>query len=57
MTYTIYFELYDKKMRCQIDAYSREGAIQALKDKIIIHRVDVDENQTVEFLKNMFGIK
>jgi hypothetical protein len=57
MTYTIYFELYGKKMKCRIDAYDREGAIKKLKDKIIIHKVDVEQDQTVEFLKDMFGIK
>lgn len=57
MTYTIYFELYGKKMKCRIEAYDRDGAIKILKDKIIVHRVDVEQDQTVEMLKDMFGIK
>jgi hypothetical protein len=57
MTYIIYFSIYDKKMKCQIGAYSREQAIQILKDKIIIHKIDIEQDQTVEDLKNLFGIK
>jgi len=57
MTLTVYFSLYGKKMKCRIEAYDRDGAIKILKDKIIIHRVDVDEDQAVERLKEMFGIK
>lgn len=57
MTFIIYFELFEKKMKCKIDAYNREGAIQKLKEKIIIHKVDIEEDQTLSDLKNMFGIK
>lgn len=60
MTFTIYFELYGKKMKTDIEAYSREDAINRLKNKIIIHRVDEEiaegENE-VERLKNILGMK
>lgn len=60
MNFTIYFELYGKKMKTDIEAYSREDAINRLKNKIIIHRVDEEiaegENE-VERLKNILGIK
>lgn len=57
MTFTLYFELYGKKMKCRIDAYDRDGAIRMLKDKIIVHRIDVEQDQTVEDLMKIFGIK
>ena len=64
MTYTLYFSIYGKKMKCQIDAYDREGAIELLRQKIVIHRVDeerepcLDGNDPdVEYLKSIFGIK
>lgn len=44
MTFTIYFSLYGKKMKCRIDAYDRDGAIKMLKNKIIIYRVDVEQD-------------
>lgn len=60
MNFTIYFELYGKKMKTDIEAFSREDAINRLKNKIIIHRVDEEiaegENE-VERLKNILGIK
>ena len=60
MKYTIYFELYGKKMKTDIDAYSREDAISRLREKIIIHRVDEHlepGDDVVDRLKNIFGIK
>lgn len=60
MTFTIYFELYGKKMKVNIDAYSREDAINKLKSRIIIHQVDEHlepGDDVVDRLKNIFGIK
>ena len=60
MTFTIYFELYGKKMKVNIDAYSREDAINKLKSRIIIHQVDEHlepGDDVFDRLKNIFGIK
>lgn len=60
MTFTIYFELYGKKMKVNIDAYSREDAINKLKSRIIIHQVDEHiepGDDVVDRLKNIFGLK
>ena len=38
-TYTIYFELFGKKMKTEIKAITASGAIIELKEKIIIHKV------------------
>lgn len=60
MTFTIYFELYGKKMKTDIEAFSREDAINRLKNKIIIHRVDqeiAEGDNDVEILKSILGMK
>lgn len=60
MTFTIYFELYGKKMKVNIDAYSREDAINKLKSRIIIHQVDEHiepGDDVVDRLNNIFGLK
>ena len=55
MKYTIYFELFGKKMKTTIDAKSIEDAKQKVKDKILFHKIEPDEN--IDFLKNIFNIK
>lgn len=39
-TYTIYFELFDRKMKTSVEAKSKEQAKQILKDKIIFHKIE-----------------
>jgi hypothetical protein len=57
MTYTIYFELFDRKMRYTIEADSPDLAVRKLKDKIIIHKVVPEPDPFVQMMKDIFGIK
>jgi len=53
MKYTIYFELFGKKMKTTVDAKSIEDAKQQVINKILFHKVEQD----IDFLKNIFNIK
>ena len=69
--YTIYFEIYGKKMKASIEAYSENDAENILREEKLdikkIHLVEGKEpertlrddinNDSVDFLKGMFGIK
>ena len=52
--YTVYFELFGKKMKTDVEAKNEEHAKEIIKSKIIIHKV---ENKTLDYLKYIFGIK
>ena len=53
--YTIYFEIFGKKMKTTIYADSEIEAQNKLKDKIIFYKIE--ENNPIDFLQNIFGIK
>lgn len=53
--YTIYFELFGKKMKTTIEANSEVEAKNKLKEKIIFHKID--EYDPLDFLKNILGFK
>jgi hypothetical protein len=53
-TYTIYFELFGKKMKTTVEAENVDQAKRKIKDKIVFHKVE--ENNPFEYLKNIFGI-
>lgn len=58
--YTVYFELYGKKMKAVIMATSKEEAKQVISEKIIFHRVVLhksDLNDVMEQFKDLFGGK
>ena len=57
MTYTVYFEIYGKKMKATVDAKTKSAAIDAIVSKIIFHKIEKDEDAAVDFLKSMFGMK
>lgn len=58
--YTVYFEIFGKKMKTKILAESKENAEQQIKDKIIFHKVVVDEqdefNKAVNILDSINDI-
>ena len=58
MKFKIKFETFNKKMITVIDAETQEQARRKLHDKLIIHEVEtiIQEDETVKFLKNIFGI-
>jgi hypothetical protein len=51
--YTIYFEIFGKKMKTEINAQSEVQAIEALKEKILVYKV---EETALQKIKNIFGI-
>ena len=53
-TYTIYFEIYDKKMKTTVEALNENDAKAKVKKKI--NFIKVVENDPLDFLKNIFGI-
>jgi len=55
MKYKVYFEIFGKKMKTEVNAISSEAAKKAVKDKIIFHKVEEVDNM-VDHLKDMFGI-
>jgi hypothetical protein len=53
--YTIYFELFGKKMKTTIRAKSRSDAMEAIKDKIVFHKI-VETDSKADELRKIFGI-
>jgi hypothetical protein len=58
-TYKIYFEIFGKKMKYEVEAESKNDAINKLKNKISIIKINegVNDDDVLENLKNMFGMK
>lgn len=62
--YTVYFELYGKKMKTVIDARDTIEAKNIIKDKIIFHKIEADKSNDIkdvfgdfpEEFKNIFGL-
>lgn len=49
--YTVYFEIYGKKMKAKIQAHSEQDAINVVRGKLRIVKVE----SILDTLKNMFG--
>ena len=62
-TYKIYFEIFGKKMKYEVEAESKNDAINKLKNKISIIKINeginegINDDDVLENLKNMFGMK
>ena len=58
-TYKIYFEIFGKKMKYEVEAESKNDAINKLKNKINIIKIneEINDDDMLENLKNMFGMK
>ena len=62
--YTVYFELYGKKMKTVVDARDTIDAKNIIKDKIIFHKIEADKSNDIkdafdgfpEDFKNIFGL-
>lgn len=56
----VYFEIFGKKMKTKILAETKEQAEQQVKDKIIFHKVVVDEqdefNKAINILNSISDI-
>ncbi len=67
MTYRVYFEVFDKKMRVDVDADSAVQAKEIIKDrvvrelirdKIIFHKIvpQASDSDVVDFLRGTFNM-
>jgi hypothetical protein len=61
-TYTVYFELYGKKMKTSIEAVDKSDAMDRIRKKIIFNKVemdieDYDYEQAIDFLDKISGGK
>lgn len=58
--YSVYFEIYGKKMKAIVMAESINDAQAKVKDKIIFHKTIADKkdyfNKSVDALNNIMGI-
>lgn len=53
--YTIYFEIYGKKMKTKVLANTKEEAKEIIRSKIIFHKIENESGFDIpEFLKNIF---
>lgn len=58
MKYTVYFELYNRKMKTEVEAGSIEQAKHIITNKIIFHKVvKSKDDDIVEHLKGVFGMR
>lgn len=73
MEFDVYFELYGKKMKASVKANSYYEAMEAIKNKIVFHKLEIKQEKpiqdnitdrkskeidpAVQELLNIFGIK
>jgi len=61
--FMVYFEIFGKKMRCELSCNTKEEVENLIKNKIKIHKIEksapknFDGEESLDFLKNMFGFK
>ena len=56
MTYTVYFEIYGKKLKTEVEAKSIEQAKYVVASKIIWHKVEPKEDDAIiDRLSELFG--
>jgi DUF438 domain-containing protein len=57
--YTIYFEIYGKKMKTTVMAKTEDEAKELVKGKIIFHKVEKskdDFNEAIDIIDNILNI-
>ena len=59
MLYTVYFEIFGKKMKYTVRASSEEDAKYQIMGKIIWHKVvpEITDDGVLDHLKDIFGMK
>lgn len=56
MKFTLWFEIYGKKMKCEIEANTEAQAEYFLRGKIKVHKIQKsDDNQPPDFLTDIFS--
>lgn len=53
---TVFFEIYGKKLKVQVDAKDDEEAKYLVRGAIKFHKITSSKKDEVDFLKDMFGI-
>jgi len=54
--YEVWFEIFGKKLKTTIYAESRADAEKAVRNRLIFHKIVKKDNETLQNLKNIFGI-
>jgi hypothetical protein len=54
--FKVYFEIFGKKMVTEVEANSAAEARQKVIDKMIFHKVVMQDGDTLDNLKKMFGM-
>jgi hypothetical protein len=57
-TYTVYFEIFGKKMKTEVKAQDPAKARQQVIDKLIFHKVEVKDNgfDVPDIFKDIFNL-
>lgn len=53
-TYTVYFEIFGKKMKTRVLSESREKAKEVVKSKIVFHKIESDNGKLSDDLMDEF---
>lgn len=54
MIHIVYFELYGKKLKAEVEASSEEEARQKIINRLKFHKIVKKEDEVLEFLKKTF---
>jgi len=55
--FKVYFELYGKKMKAEINAKDADHAKRRIREKIVFHKVvDITPDNGDDFITNFFNI-
>lgn len=58
MKFTVFFEIYGKKMKVEIEARDKELAKEKVRCNIIFHKIESkDDLDILDMLNGIFGIK
>jgi len=61
MKYRVYFNSFGKKLKMDVEAGSKSEAMRLIRNQIEILKVEeiggYSEDETLDMLKNMFGMK
>jgi hypothetical protein len=53
--YTVYFEIFNKKLKTTIRAESKEAAKESIKNRIVFHRVEKKPDDGLDKIMGVFG--
>lgn len=55
--YVIYFDIFGKKLKTTVRAKNVELAKNKVRNAVLFDSIVEDKDETVDFLKDVFGIK